>query len=87
MNDRPTPSRSDRELTLTEMLVDPIIRAVMTRDGVTKQEVEALLVTVRVRIGHQPITGCEICRQKVGIGASIDAKRQQPNLRTEERRL
>jgi hypothetical protein len=40
----PTPhSFRDGELSLSEMLSDPIVRAVMERDGVTKVEIEGLL--------------------------------------------
>lgn len=38
---RKTPARA--ELTLAEMLADPIVRIVMRRDGVTEQEIRALL--------------------------------------------
>ncbi len=39
-----------RELSLQEMLADPIVQTVMARDGVTKQDVEALIETVRDRM-------------------------------------
>jgi hypothetical protein len=40
----------DRELSLPEMLADPIVQAVMARDGVTKQDVEGLIGAVRGRM-------------------------------------
>jgi hypothetical protein len=45
-----------RELTLQEMLADPIVQTVMARDGVTKQDVEGLIETVRERVvgGERP---------------------------------
>lgn len=36
----------DRELSLAEMLADPIVIAVMARDGVTRQDVEDLIVSL-----------------------------------------
>ena len=39
-----------RELSLQEMLTDPIVETVMARDGVTKQDVEVLIETVRDRM-------------------------------------
>ncbi len=38
------------ELSLQEILADPIVQTVMARDGVTKQDVEALIETVRDRM-------------------------------------
>lgn len=37
------------ELSLSDMLADPIVRAVMARDGVTKDDVEGLIASVRER--------------------------------------
>jgi hypothetical protein len=38
------------ELTLPEMLADPIIRAVTARDGVTKRDLESLIGSARDRM-------------------------------------
>jgi len=40
----------DGELSLSEMLVDPIVQAVMLRDGTTGDEVAALIDRVRRRL-------------------------------------
>jgi hypothetical protein len=37
----------DEEISLSEMLVDPIVQAVMLRDGTTSDEVAALIDRVR----------------------------------------
>jgi hypothetical protein len=42
-------STPNRALSLSEMLADPIVRAVMARDGVTEQDVEGLIGAVRDR--------------------------------------
>lgn len=41
---------TSRELSLQEMLADPIVQIMMTRDGVTKEDVTGLLRTVRERM-------------------------------------
>ena len=41
----PPPPLVDRELTLQEMLADPIVIRLMARDGVTRSEVIALFET------------------------------------------
>ncbi len=43
-----------RELSLHEMLADPIVQTVMARDGVTKQDVEGLIETVRDKLVGRP---------------------------------
>ena len=43
MNHRSAHARPDRELSLPEMLADPIVQTVMARDGVTKQNLEGLI--------------------------------------------
>ncbi len=48
------------ELPLAEMLADPIVLAVMARDGVTPRQVKALLRSVRGRIGPRRRTQGEI---------------------------
>ena len=50
MSHRSAHARPDRELSLPEMLADPIVPAVMARDGVTKQDVEGLIGAVRERM-------------------------------------
>lgn len=40
----------DKELSLAEMLADPIVIAVMARDGVTRQDMEGMIVSVRDRL-------------------------------------
>ena len=43
----------DRELSLAEMLSDPIVQAVLARDGVTKDEVEGLIGAVRLKLASR----------------------------------
>ena len=51
----------DRELSLSEMLADPIVQMVMARDGVTKQDVEALIGAVR-----DHVAGRQMAEQETG---------------------
>lgn len=37
---------ADHELSVPEMLADPIVQSVMVRDGVTREELEGLIATV-----------------------------------------
>lgn len=55
-----------RELSLQEMLADPIVRAVMTRDGVTKEDVAGLLATVRCRMAGGRMAVHETARHVSG---------------------
>lgn len=43
---------ADAELTLAEMLADPIVQAVMACDGVRRADVRALIATLRSRCSH-----------------------------------
>ena len=54
----------DRELSLPEMLADPIVQTVMARDGVTKQDVEALIETVRARMADRQMADHETGRHE-----------------------
>ncbi len=49
-----------REPSLQEMLADPIVQTVMARDGVTKQDVEVLIKTVRDRMASKQMEEHEI---------------------------
>ena len=42
-----------RELSLPEMLADPIVRAVMARDGVAKRDLESVIGAVRDRMARR----------------------------------
>lgn len=42
-------SQFDTELSLAEMLADPIVQEVLARDGVTKEEMEGLIGAVRAK--------------------------------------
>lgn len=42
-------SQFDRELSLAEMLVDPIVQEVLAHDGVAKEDVERLISAVRAK--------------------------------------
>lgn len=56
----------DRELSLPEMLADPIVRAVMVRDGVTKQDMEGLIGAVRDRMAVRQMEDHEAGRWESG---------------------
>jgi hypothetical protein len=43
----------DRELSLAEMLADPIVQAILARDGITKEEVEDLIGAVRPKLASR----------------------------------
>jgi hypothetical protein len=47
-------SAMDSEMTLDELLADPIVRMVMDRDGVEADDVRALFETLRRRIAANP---------------------------------
>ena len=51
---------------LREMLADPIIRAVMVRDGVTEQEVFGAIAKARGRMVGRHMKNREASRQKFG---------------------
>ena len=55
-----------RELSLQEMLADPIVQTVMTRDGVTKEDVAGLLATVRGRMAARQMAEHETGRHASG---------------------
>lgn len=44
----------EREPSLTEMLADPIVRAVMARDGITKDELKGLIGAVQGKLASNP---------------------------------
>ena len=62
-------SAADRELSLPEMLADPIIQTVMARDGVTKQDLEGLIGAVRGRMAARRMEEHETGRQESGTFA------------------
>ena len=55
-------STTTRELSLRKMLADPIVQTVMTRDGVTKEDVADLLATVRDRMAARQMADRETDR-------------------------
>ena len=52
------------ELSLQEMLADPIVQTMMARDGVTKQDVEGLIETVRDRMAGRQMAEHKTGRQE-----------------------
>lgn len=50
----------DKELSLAEMLADPIVIAVMARDGVTRQDVEDLIVYLGDGLTQRPFEDHDI---------------------------
>lgn len=67
----------DRELSLQEMLADPIVQMVMARDGVTKQDVEGLIGAVRDRMAGRQVAEHETSRHESGTSTLDDSSRQQ----------
>ena len=59
-----TDSMRNRELSLPEMLADPMVQAVMTRDGVTKAELESLIGAVANKLGGGRLGSRNISRQE-----------------------
>ena len=57
-------SNPDRELSLQEMLADPIVQMVMARDGVTKQDVEGLIGEMRDRMAGRQMAEHETGRHE-----------------------
>ncbi len=70
-------SNPDRELSLPEMLADPIVQMVMARDGVTKQDVEGLIGAVRDRMAGRQMAEHETSRHESGTSTLDDSSRQQ----------
>ena len=59
-------TRTTREFSLQEMLADPIVRTMMARDGVTKQDVEGLIGAVRDRMAGRQMEEHETGRHESG---------------------
>ncbi len=59
---------------LREMLADPIIRAVMDRDGVTEQELFGAIAKARGRMAGRHIKDREASRQKFRSVLSIQGR-------------
>ena len=62
---------------LREMLADPIIRAVMVRDGVTEQEVFGAIAKARGRIAGRNMKNRESSHQRFGSVLSIQGWAQR----------
>jgi hypothetical protein len=67
-----TSSTPDRELSLAEMLADPIVQTVMTRDGVTTEEMEGLIGAVRDRLAGRRVASHQTGRLAPGAVAIGD---------------
>lgn len=52
---------TNKELSLHEMLADPIVQTVMKRDGVTRQQIERLIEATRERLGSGQLNGQRPC--------------------------
>jgi|GEM_PF-1994936 len=48
---------TSKELSLHEMLADPIVQTVMKRDGVTRHQIEGLIEATRERLGSGQLNG------------------------------
>lgn len=55
---------TDRELTVPEMLADPIVRMVTARDGVETQDVEAMIRDLHDRMARRQIESRGTCRRE-----------------------
>lgn len=59
----PIGSTKDRELSLLEMLADPIVQAVMKRDGVSKAELENMTGAVATKLANGRLGTCPTNQQ------------------------
>jgi len=63
---RPFDAAADLEITLSEMLAEPIVQLLMARDGITKEDMESLFgITLNKANPNRP-DGHEDGRQKIG---------------------
>lgn len=60
---------STGELSLQEMLGDPIVQTMMDRDGITKQDVENLFETVREKMAGRCLAKREAGYHKFDVSA------------------
>lgn len=70
---------------LREMLADPIIRAVMVRDGVTEQELFGAIAKARGRMVGRHMENREAGRRKFGTVLSIQDRAQRMSMPDERR--
>jgi hypothetical protein len=59
----------DRELSLAEMLADPIVQAVLACDRVTKEEAEDLIGAVRPKLASRRTERAQMNRPVQGVSA------------------
>lgn len=71
---------------LREMLADPIIRAVMVRDGVTEQELFGAIAKARGRMAGRHMTDRDAGRRKFGALPLMQDRAQRLSM-PDERRL
>lgn len=45
--------RSGEEPSLEEMLLDPVVESVLRRDGLTREDVKAVMEAARLRVGSR----------------------------------
>ena len=76
-------SNPELELSLPEMLADPIVQMVMARDGVTKQDVEGLIGAVRDRMAGRQMAKHETSRHESSTSTLDDSSRRQRTLKPE----
>ncbi|GBE42687.1 hypothetical protein BMS3Bbin10_00749 [bacterium BMS3Bbin10] len=75
------------ELSLQEMLADPIVQTMMARDGVTRQEVEGLMEAMREGTAGRRVAGHETGRHGFSPLAFEGLRRRERMAKREERRL
>ncbi len=83
MSHRSAHARPDRELSLPEMLADPIVQMVMARDGVAKQDVGGLIGEMRDRMAGRHMAEHKTSRHESGTSTLDDSSRQQRTLKPE----
>ncbi len=71
---------------LREMLADPIIRAVMVRDGVTEREVFGAIAKARGRMAGRQIKNREASHRKFGSVSLMQDRARRLSM-PDERRL
>lgn len=65
-----TRKRGPRKSSLREMLEDPIVRAVMSRDGISEREVAAAVLDARRRLAGGERARCARARADPGPAAA-----------------
>jgi len=68
----PATPELDGELLLPEILADPIVQAVMVRDGVTSDELKGLMETMRGKLALKQSEGERASQSELGGACGLD---------------